>query len=67
MNDESETVNCVYSCVQFWVLLPVQVIVPVFSAGDTVKVIADRSKVEELQCIYGIWNDAMIEVRQCKF
>ena len=37
-----------------------------FKVGDIVKIIGDRTNVEELQNIYGIWNDAMIEVRHCK-
>jgi len=45
----------------FW--LHAQVTVTVFKAGDIVKVIGDRTSVEELQNIYGIWDDAMIEVR----
>ena len=37
-----------------------------FKVGDIVKIIGDRTSVEELQKIYGIWDDAMIEVRHCK-
>ena len=44
----------------------VQVTVTVFKVGDIVKVIGDRTNVEELQNIFGLWDDTLIEVKDGK-
>jgi len=44
----------------------VQVTVTIFKAGDIVKVIGDKTNVEELQNIFGLWDDTLIEVKDGK-
>lgn len=43
-----------------------QVTVTVFKVGDNVKVIDDKTNVEDLQNIFGLWDDTLIKVKDGK-
>ena len=44
----------------------VQVTVTVFKVGDIVKVTGDKTDVEDLQNIFGLWDDTLIKVKDGK-